>query len=196
MIEAILSAFPSMFQLGTGIFQLFKGLNKPQRPEYVVPTAITQAEAAAERNASMTGLPGQATMQGRIDENVGSALYNIKQQGGRPAAIADVLSKKNEADLNLGLQGANFVQGMQRDLQNVKANVARYQDKAWDWNQQDKFQEEAAASSALQQAGMHNIFQGINNLSGMTSYNTQDSMLAMYNKLFGNSNISGAGGPR
>lgn len=184
-IGAITSLIPSIFQMGTGITQLLRGMNKPVRPEYIIPTAVKEAEAAAERNAAMTGMPGQAMMQGRIDENVGSALYNIKQQGGRPAAVADILSKKNEADINLGIQGANFVQGMQRDLQNVKANVARYQDRAWDWNQMQKFQEEAAASSALQQAGMENLFSGLSNISGVASYETQNPMMSMFNNLFG-----------
>lgn len=46
-------------------------------------------------------------------------------------------------------------------------NLAQYKDKAWDWNEKQKYQEKAAAKAALTEAANQNINGAISGLASI-----------------------------
>lgn len=175
------SLIPSLFKGGLGIFQsILGGMNKPQRPVYQVPDSVKQGTNIAETLAA-GDMPGKASIQGEIDKNAGTALNSLKESmGGSPnltSAVANILAKNNEAKTALGVQNANYKVDASNNLIGQKNLQGQYEDKAQNYNNIQKYQEQANASSALQGAGINNIFSGLSDISGVASYKSlYDSM--------------------
>ena len=169
-----LSLLPSLFQGGAGLAQLFGGLfGQPKRPTYTIPTAATDALNVAKRTASQTKLPGQDVMETQLGENTANMTKNLERMGAGGAglgALSNIYAQESNARRNLGVDAARYYQGNQGMLQNALGRYAGYQDKAWDKNVGEKYQQQSAASSALIQSGMSNTFAGLNNVAGANSY--------------------------
>jgi hypothetical protein len=189
-----------MLQGGIGLFQGLANLFKPkaQRPVQEVPESMRQATANAERLASMNQMPGYANTVGQLDTATGSALNTLKESQGGNAdlsqSVADLVGKKNEALIGLGTQNANFKVGTNQALQNQLNAQAGAEQAAFDYNEKDLYDSEAAAESAMTQASISNIFNAANTASGVASYNNMAKMYGNQNganpfmKYFANQN--------
>lgn len=173
------SLVPSLFQGGMGIFQgILSSLDKRQRPVQEVPASVKQATDVAENLAS-GNMPGYANTKAQIDLGAGEAINSAKGSGNIGSTVADILAKMNESNLALGTQNAQFKTNATQNYQNQLNRQGQYEDKAFQYNEIDKYNRGAAADSALKQASTQNIFDMINNFSGTASYN------GLFNSLFG-----------
>lgn len=195
-VGSFTSLIPSFFQGTMGAIQgLVGGLNKPQRPVAVVPASVKNATNAAENLAS-GNMPGYSGIKSQLDLGAGNALNQIKNNStgtGATGAVADVLGKTNAANIDLGVQNANFKTGALQNLQNQENLQGQYENKTWDYNQRQKYNERASASSALTQASTQNIFDFLNNISGTASYKSlYDNLFPKSQDNTNNPNILGA----
>jgi hypothetical protein len=182
-----------MLQGGIGLFQGLSNLFAPkaQRPVQEVPESMRQATANAERLASMKEMPGYANLVGQIDTSVGTGLNTLKESQGGNAdiaqSVADLVGKKNEALIGLGTQNANFNMNANQALQAQLNAQAQQEQAAFDYNEKDLYDSEAAAESAMTQASLSNVFNAANTASGVASYNNMAKMLA---KMYGQQNVA------
>lgn len=136
-----------------------KKLREAERPEYTMPTGVTEAENILTQQASegMTSQAEQLATQG-IDRSGASALkYGA---GGNIDPMA-VMGSQNNAYLNLAAQDEQIRQKNKRRLARFKSGTkARYQDKEFEYNQNQPYQNQVAEGQALIGSGLQNIFGG------------------------------------
>ncbi len=174
---ALISGIPALLQSGTGVGQLIKG-NKMakdnQRPMYEIPQAATEAIGNARAMASSRELPAQSLMEQNLDEIVASQTQDVfntsTSSSDSLGAILGLNANRLRSQLGLELQGANSYQARQEALRRELKDYAGYQDKKWELNQLQPFQDKAATASALIGGGMENIFGGVNTLAGIGTY--------------------------
>lgn len=169
-----ISMLPTIFKGVTGIGQLFSGLfGQPDRPTYEPPKAAKDALKVSTNLASQTKLPGQQILETQLGEKTAGMTKSLERMGAGGAGIAGLSSiYAQEANAKRGLAGqaAQYYMGNQGQLRNQLNNYAQYEDKAWQKNIGDKYEEEAAASSALTQAGLQNTSAALGDAAGSYAY--------------------------
>ena len=129
-------------------------------------------------------MAGQNNINQRLDQATANSLYDINQNSSSGvealAALSGVYSNQMDAENQLGLNAANDYARRQAAVNNELNRYAGYQDKSWDYNVNQPFQEKAAAAQALGEAGMRNKYEGLKGLvgagvMGMQMKNTQDT---------------------
>lgn len=187
LASTLASLVPSVFQGGMGIFQgIMSTLNPAQRPVKKVPESITKSTNVAENLAS-GDMPGYSNTKAQIDLGAGEAINAAKGSGNINSIVADILAKQNQANLGLGAQNAEFKVNAGQNYQNQLNRQGQYEDKAFDYNEIDKYNRQAAANSALKQSSTQNIFDSISNISGSLAYDS------LFNSLFGSKKRSSSG---
>lgn len=165
------SAIGGLFKTGLGVAQMIKsGRMKPQRPTYEPSERI--AQNLALRQQQLGGrMAGAAEAEANLRQSTSSQLANVRQAAGSGAQLLAMggLAQAQENRGLLGLQ-AQEAQDYQRRLQGVeRANLAQAQEEraAWDYNERQKYEEEARAKARVMQAGLQNTYSGIGGISGM-----------------------------
>lgn len=168
-IPMIAALAPTIFKGLSGLNQIRKGkAMNPVRPEYEIPDAITDNTAMFRARANTQRLPGQSMYENQIESGMAGNLNALQQSGVSGAALAASANAMNSSSAGSINQLANM--GMQNQMQNQQllANAnqtqAGFEDKAWDYNEKQKFEEEAAARSALLEAGNKQIFGAMDDL--------------------------------
>lgn len=138
------------------------------RPVYNIPGEIKTNQQMAQQ-MSKQGMSSQQYGQQTqaIGRNANAALSNAQDRRGGLAAIGAIQQNSNDANLNLNVQDNNMRLNNIRNLMQQNSTMAQFKDKAFAWNKQAKFQENAAAIRALQGAGNANIDTGLNALGSM-----------------------------
>lgn len=164
-VPALLAA-PALLKLGIGAAQTVTGLltKKPQRPTYTIPTAVTQAAQATQQQANVTQRPGASAAQAVINTNTANTVDTIQNVGGSASNVMQGLmnaqSQENRAMLNETARNEAFrYQGFQDKIRSLQM-LGQYQDKAWDWNQGQKYIEKRDRRDALINAGLNNLVGG------------------------------------
>jgi hypothetical protein len=170
---AAMSAIPAVIQGVTGLVQSQRSKNilkNLQRPTYAIPEAQTQALNRSKNLASSMNMAGQANVQQRLDQTSANALYDINQNSSSGvealAALSGVYSNQMGQENQLGLNAAQDYERRQAMVGNELNKYAGFQDKAWDYNVNQPFQEKAAAAQALGEAGMRNKYEGMKGVVG------------------------------
>lgn len=166
----LIASIPAMLQGGTGIAQFLKGdgiERRNQRPEYKIPNEIYESLEIATRRAGDRQLPGEGIMQDQQANTTAQILESLRNLDPSSAAGAIGAIDRNAQDTNRDMALARSQRGDQtdKDLMGMLQTMANYKDKVFEINRLGKFQDDAAASSALQGAGMQNLFSGFSNLS-------------------------------
>jgi hypothetical protein len=154
----------------SGLFQTARAkklARENQRPIYGIPQEILANQQLAQQAANV-GMPSQeyAQAQKNINQSQANALNAAQGRGGALASIGAIQGQSNQALANLDAQSAAMRMQNIRGLMNANTQLADYRDKAFDYNQAQKYQENAAAARALQAAGQQNINQGIQGVLG------------------------------
>lgn len=181
MIPMIAALAPTVFKGLSGLNQIRKGkAMNPVRPEYNIPQGITDNTAMFRARANTQRLPGQSMYENQIEAGQANNLNALQNSGVSGAALA---ASANAMNSNAGGQIHQLANmGMQNQMRNqqllagANQTQAEYEDKAWQWNEQQKFQEEAAARAALLQAGNTQIHGALDSLG--SAYIQSPSMQA------------------
>ncbi len=141
-------------QSAYGIFQKHKAnqlaaANK--RPTYEIPSEIQQNLNQAQSMA-LEGLPSEQKQQyiNNLQRSQNFGLGAASDRKGGLAGLGGLVQQGNDASMNL----------LSADSQ------AQYKDKAFGYNQADKYQENAAAARGMAGAGLQNTWGGLGTVAG------------------------------
>lgn len=173
-VSAIASAVPAAYQLGSGLVQGVRGmlLGGRRRPRYRIPKEITENVGLAQgafNASSRYGLPGQGRMEDRLRGSQAASMQAIQQSQQSPAAMltgfAAVDQNTKNALADMGVRAADFRQqnmdANMRTLMSAKNALAQYRDREFKMNRMQPWQQAMAASGALRNSAMQNIYGGL-----------------------------------
>jgi hypothetical protein len=170
-IGAGIDAAAGIYSLISGIGQKARGKRLAEeniRPIYEIPKEIQANQQLAQLYANQ-GMPAEQLSQAQrnIQQNqaVASNLAST-QRGGALAGAGAIQAGSNQATNELAAQSAMMRMQNIRSLMSANQTLAGYRDKAFDYNQAQKYQEQAAAARALQGEGAQNIAGGLSTIGG------------------------------
>jgi hypothetical protein len=164
-------------QLVSGIISGISGLSQKAkakkmakdnvRPVYEIPTEIKENQAKAKAMAD-TGLQGTqlAAAQKNIERSQQSAISQATDRRGGLNAVGAIQQGSNDAYGNLAAQDTAQRMANISNLMNQNKVMASYRDKAFGYNQDQKYQEQAAAVRAMTAAGNQNLGNAANSILG------------------------------
>lgn len=161
-----------MIQGGLGLFQLLRGAGmNPQRPKYEIPAAA-QEELASARMQQFGRMPGINYASARLDQNAANSQYRL-QRGATNSN--QLLSGLNGIQLQSNIASRGLMEAEAGDYIRRENNLRRslgvmagYQDKQFQLNKYEPFQDAARTKAALIGGGLQNLSGGVNqSLSGL-----------------------------
>jgi len=162
-----------------------KELAKTERPKYEIPEAVQQQVNQARYLAGMRELPGQNVMEAKLGQNTAKGISQLQGASANSADLASNIARlygaQNEGVQNIGLKAGQNWLGQQGQLSNALRMLGQYQDKKWDYNQKQPYEEAKAAESALREASFRNLAAASTNIasgiSGAANLRWQDQRL-------------------
>lgn len=166
LIPAAAKTLIGAAQAGAGLFT-----KRPDRPTYKIPDSIREATQSAKIQAGMTERPGASQYQAIIDQNLANTADTVKNIGGSASNVVQGLmnaqGQANRASLDNAAANEAFRYQSMRDKITALTNQARYEDKAWNWNEAGKYTEKRDRRDALISGGLRNIVGGIDDYAAM-----------------------------
>jgi hypothetical protein len=149
----------------TGFFQKRQGkklLANTPYPTYNIPNEVLQNQQVAQ-NMANEGLPSQQYQQGvkNIQRQQSAALSASADRKSGVESIGAIDQQTNDALGKLDVANAQARIANQRNLMNVNNQVAGYRDKAFNWNQKNKYLQNYNYAMGLIGAGNQNLVGGI-----------------------------------
>lgn len=144
---------------------------RPQRPSYQVPSAIEEAVSRQRGMAEQSTDMQLDRQQQQIGQSLARNTAEIKNVGKDSAQVLGALGSLQGAADNMGMEAEN--QFAQRQMQRQDSlnrglfMLGQYQDKAFDYNQAMRYDEEAAARSAMIEGGLQNLFTAVDDAEAM-----------------------------
>jgi len=144
-----------------------------KRPTYTPSTAAQEALGMARTQALSPRMPGQSAMEDQARGSAASSLEAITQGGAGSNALIAGAGAVNQG-MNDAFTGINTRANQQneRDQMNLQRELGRFgtfQDKAWDYNEKQPYEEGAAAQAALRESANRNLSGGIGAVAGLAS---------------------------
>ena len=141
------------------------------RPTYEIPEAVKESLGISRRNAMMTELPAQSTMEARMGSTVSGAVGQGLKGADSQANLLDFIGKQyntqQQGMQNIGMEAAQQWQNNQTALKGDLNNYGQYQDKQWQLNKYEPYQVAAAKAAALQKAGTEGLVGSMGGMSGI-----------------------------
>lgn len=168
------AALPAAYQVGAGIVQGIRGkqmARNNKRPTYQIPQEILANQKLAAAAYADPRLAGQDLIEENLRTSTATGIDTAKNISSDSGDILDAITKLYTGESsnmkNLGISAAEQQQNDLNRLLGVNETVGAYQDKAFDYNKNQPYQDKAAASSALIEAGNKNIFGGLDTLGAV-----------------------------
>lgn len=144
-----------------GAVQLIRGANADvTRPVRETPESTKNAVAVA-RNLTNTGLPGQDVQLEGIKKNVANKISQVQRNAASgsdiTAATTAAATSENDAVTRLGQRDAEFRTNANFGLIRALQNQAGQESQNFNFNEAQKFNEEAQRKSQLIGGGIQNI---------------------------------------
>ena len=170
MLPLAAFAIPGAIQGALGIGQLIGGaLMKPKRPEYEIPAAA-QEELAMSRMGLNARMPGVAYAENRLAQNSANAGYGLNRAATNPNQILNGLAsiQMNANIASRGLMEAEAGDAIRREsnLRRSLGVMASYQNRKWEVDKMQPFQDKARTKAALIGSGLQNISGGVGQALG------------------------------
>ena len=162
MIGLISQGVGSMLQMPLGLGQILAGsLMKPKRPEYQIPSDIRNMLALRQLNLRGR-MAGATQAEKNIMQSQANAVGTYQRMQTNPNAILSGVSASqglsNRAFTDLATQEAVDYQRRLSGLENAQRTMGNYQDKQWQLNEYEPYQDKARTKAALIGAGLKNFF--------------------------------------
>ena len=165
--------------VGAGL-KIYKGIRdaneakrqgRHKRPEYKVSERIKDTYNKSKFNAYKTGLPGENILINRIQRGTAGAVKGIKQSGASSSSIisgiAGVQANENDAYERMSLAGAQYKDRQIAEFYRQSQRLAGEERAAWDYNQNQPYQEAMATKSAMEYSRDQNIYGGVMDLGNL-----------------------------
>lgn len=162
------AALPSVIQGVSGIIQQDRGKKMASNNPFITESVnenIAKNAALAEQ-AAQVGLPQEQynKQQEAINRNQATGI-RLASRNTRPTGISSIVRATNDAMGNLNAQDAMARQQNQRLAMQQRGALAQEQNRVWDWNNRQRYLQNARAASETIGAGRRNLFGGIQGLS-------------------------------
>lgn len=156
-----------------GIAGLFQGIKARKlakqniRPTYQIPDEIKANLRLAKTRANQ-GLDPAAygNALNNIWRNRNASVASLQDRRSALAGIGTANALSNDATLKLDIADAAAKRDNERMLMAQNQTMAGYKDKSWDWNERQRFEENADAIRALRGASQRNVMGALNNIGG------------------------------
>jgi hypothetical protein len=170
-IAAGIGAVSPLAGIAMGLFQRAKArkLEKATvRPVYKTPGEVFLNQKLAQKQAS-EGINGTTynTSLNNINRNASAGLETLGKQRNGLAGIGNIVAQTNDATLNLDMQDDAVKKQGLSSLMAQNQNVADYSDKAFQYNEADKYAETMNKISQMRGTGNANINGGINGVTAI-----------------------------
>jgi len=181
---------------------------KVERPKYNIPQGVLDAVNQSKYLASMREMPGQNLMEAKLGQNTAKGIAEMRNVAANPADLASNVAKlyasQNQGLQDIGMRAGQNWLGQQGQLNQALSRLGNYQDKQFDYDQNQPYQAAKAAESALRQASYENLYSGVNSLGsaaagGVSAYAEQKKLNELKAKKDGfqyGSKATGAPKPR
>jgi hypothetical protein len=150
--------------------ELAKGL---KRPDFEIPQSELESLQSANAQAGMTRLPGQSAIEGRLDQNTSNLVSDIERMGtGGPNDIntaSRAYGMQQEGENKLGVDASNMFLRNQDILRSELDENAEWQNKKWDWDKKQPYENTANAIGALRESSARNFDTAWKDLTGGVS---------------------------
>lgn len=124
------------------------------RPDYQIPQEVFQNQAMYQAMANSSRVPGQSQIENNINQNTSQALNASQKAAGSSAdalaAVGNIQQNANNEFGNLGIAGAQLQLANKDKLAQANNDVADYKQQAFDYNQNQPYQQKYAYSQKLQ----------------------------------------------
>lgn len=142
-----------------------KMADQNQRPTYQIPDEILKNQKIAEMQSTQ-GLPSESLELAKqnIAQQGSAALGAAKDKQGGLESVGAIVAGQTAAGNQLAGEDANMRMANISNLMKQNQVLAGYKDQQFNYNQDKKYQENAAAIRALNTAGAENINTGINGI--------------------------------
>lgn len=158
-----------------GIGQFMGGLlmKKGKRPMYQAPKALTDSIRRAETEENATGDPMTTLAENRINQNTANTLDASRKATRSSSSLLNAASQsqvvENNAMNGLAMQGMGLREQRRNRRYNLASVMGGVQDRMWQINQMEPYQERAAAKRALMGAGMQNFMKSADTFASAMS---------------------------
>ena len=166
---------PALLQTAIGGMQTFFGqkrLGELERPVRTVSPAVQEGVARSRYGAQAARRPGSKEAREQITTTQAGAVSQIQKAGGTSgttmAAALGAQKQAGRANLQENILDEQFRFKMNTQYLQQLQNLAKEQGLNFQWNQAQKFAEEAGAARSLGEAGLQNIMGGVTEATGMT----------------------------
>lgn len=169
------------------------------RPVMGVPESQKQALSSAEAQSTMTRLPGQSGIEGRLDQTTANTLAMLERLStGGPTMInaaSRAYGNQMNAENELGVNAANMYLRNQDIYRNELGKTAEWENRAWQWNEMQPYLQKVNAIEALREGGIRNKYGAGQDLFGVlgntaTGLSFFDTDTSWMKDLFGGSGAS------
>ena len=169
----------TLIQGGVGLSQMFGGAltNSPERPMYKPPQALSEIVNLASREANATVMPGQAQMQDQVRATTANAMNYVQRNSSN---TADALAAASAAQVGenrllgqLYQQNLNYKDRARARHMQALSSLSQAQNQAWQYNQQQPYENSVAAKSALFSSGMQTTGDALGGLGAILQANKQ-----------------------
>lgn len=147
--------------------ELAKGL---KRPDFEIPQSELESLASAQAQAGMTRLPGQSGIEGQLENTAANEVANVERMGTGGAndinAASRVYSGLQGKQNELGIKASDMWLRNQDVLRSQLDQNAEWQQKKWEWDKQQPYENTANAISALREGSARNFDTGWKDLFG------------------------------
>lgn len=137
------------------------------RPDAEVSNSLLKNLAEAEQMATI-GLPQEVYNNAfqNIQRNQSTAFRTASKTGGT-TNIASILRASNDATMGLDMQDAERQRQNQLIEMQQRGVVAQDEQRVWDWNERQKYEQAMAQVAALRGAGNSNIMGAVGSVAQM-----------------------------
>lgn len=175
---AVLTAL-ALAQAGYGIYQTVKGgidARNNERPTYQIPESMREAMDTAERmsNRGLDEQTRQNYLQGLTDTRA-AAFQGLSDRKAGIGSVAGVQQREIAGQQQLAAMDNEQRMRNIAALQDMRMKMSSFEDREFDMNQMQPYEDKAAAASAMQGAGLQNIFGAAESYAKMemSGYNQQ-----------------------
>jgi|GEM_PF-5948789 hypothetical protein len=168
LITSGAGAVKGLAQTGVGIGQLI-GNKRPDEISYQIPDEVKQIlQLARIRNSN--AFPQGDRYRAQIDTAVANAVGNMNSMAGGSGAslgaMADLYGNQLGSLNQLAIKESEAKLNAERNLTQALGTSGEYQDRSWDMNVRMPYERALAEFFNRRQAGMTNLFGGIDEITG------------------------------
>lgn len=156
-----------ILKAGMAAWQLaqYNKLKNTQRPMMDIPQSAKDALQNAQMLASQTQLPGQGATENKLSGMTSQAIDKSKEMTDSPATllgqVAGLVGKEQSTEAGLSVDAAKMWQTNQTALRGAENQNAAWQQKVWDYNVKQPYQNKMNTAGAMLNAAMGNVVSGV-----------------------------------